>query len=127
MYNEEDIPIDIEAGKIQVGDSEMFITMMGNFESMTLDKNLLGLKMGFDSKNWKNVKEEAHSLKGASAYLCATKLTKLAEDMQFAVQNQEIEKLRSLYPELIKESIKVKLFIKKYFAEQSSILKRKII
>jgi len=117
---EEPVPIDIKAGIDQVGETGMFLSMMENFENMTLSKNLMELKMAIDSENWNGVRDEAHSLKGASSYLCTYSLTNLAKEIQLATEIKDYSTVMNLYPKLIEESLKIKLFIKKYLCELNS-------
>ncbi len=49
-------------------DEEMFIGMVGRFESLTMNE---GLKKMYESalqKDWKEFRHQAHTLKGSSAY-----------------------------------------------------------
>ena len=132
---DEEVPIDIQSGIDQVGESAMFVNMMENFENMTLSKNLMGLKMAIDSEDWVGVRDEAHSLKGASSYLCTYNLTNLAKEIQLATEKKDYSTVMKLYPKLIEESIKIKLFIKKYLCElhstyyqkKNSFIKKKIL
>ena len=102
MSNDEEFsPIDVNAGINQVGETGMFLSMMENFERLTLTKNLMALKMAIDSNNWDQVKDESHSLKGASSYLCTFKLTELAKQLQLAVENKEYNQVYVIYPKLV--------------------------
>ena len=126
MIKKEDIPpIDIEEGKNQYGDINVFLSMMSNFEGMTLNKNLSLMKIAMDREDWNEVASEAHSRKGASAFLCAKRLYKICENIEVASLQEDIPKISDNYALLIKECFRIKHFIRNYFPETNSLVKQK--
>lgn len=62
--------IDWEQGVEQFGgDEEMFTMMVGKFEELTFNQGLKKLHDSVLAKDWKDVRSQAHTLKGASAYI----------------------------------------------------------
>lgn len=51
------------------GDEEMFRNMVGKFETLTFNDGLQKMYDGMAKRDWKVVRIEAHTLKGASAYI----------------------------------------------------------
>ena len=66
-------PVDKEkALEILGGDEDMFYHMLGQFESMAkLEEVMAKLATCVEQEDWANMKEAAHSLKGASGYIGA--------------------------------------------------------
>ena len=52
----------------------MFYTMLGTLEDLTMNKVMNNLVKAYDENNTGDLKFEAHSLKGASAYIGASKI-----------------------------------------------------
>ena len=68
-------PIDVKiAVKGLGGEMSIFIMMLGNLESMTLNKVLKDMVTAFDNVDYIQMKDLAHTLKGASAYIGASRL-----------------------------------------------------
>ena len=60
--------IDWQKGVEQFGDDEeMFKNMVGKFETLTFNECLQKMYDGMANRDWKAVRHEAHTLKGASA------------------------------------------------------------
>jgi HPt (histidine-containing phosphotransfer) domain-containing protein len=115
-----DEPIDLITGSTNVGGEDLFYLIMDEFEDMTLMKNLTNMKEDVENKDYKKLREEAHSLKGASGYLAAGRVHKLSEQIQKAIDTNDIAKAISLYPRLIEESIMLRIHIKKLLSKRKS-------
>ena len=123
MSNEEyNYPVDVEKGKLQVGNEEIFLNMMENFELMSLFQNLLGMKIGLEKMNFQEIEEEAHSLKGSSEYICASELTRILDKLEIAARNEDYMNVEEQYTIFISEILRVMKFIKKYLSFMSSNL-----
>jgi HPt (histidine-containing phosphotransfer) domain-containing protein len=48
--------------------------MLGNLEGMTLNPTMKNIIVPFEQKNFQEMKDLAHSLKGASGYIGASRL-----------------------------------------------------
>ena len=94
---------------------------MEGFDDMTLIKNLTNMKENIESKDYAKFRAEAHSLKGASGYLAAGRVHQLSEKIQKAVDNKNYSVAFSLYPQLIEQSIILRLYIKKLLCQRKSI------
>ena len=70
-----DTPIDYLKAKKGLGNSDrLYYNMLDTFEEMTLNSVLTNLALFVDAKDYKQIKEEAHKLKGASAYIGAGRI-----------------------------------------------------
>ena len=68
-------PIDIESAVEGFGGEDtIFYMMVDKLESMTLNKIMKDLVPAYENKDYKEIKMLAHSLKGASAYIGASRL-----------------------------------------------------
>ena len=105
----DDLPIiDHVAAEAQYGDESMLMSMLPTFEEMSLGKDLVALKVGMDALDFYVVRAKAHSLKGASGYMCARRLYYIAEKLQFDVDRQQPEDVFMDYGKLIRHCILVK-------------------
>jgi HPt (histidine-containing phosphotransfer) domain-containing protein len=70
-----DSPIDMpDAIEGLGGDESIFFMMLGNLEEMSLNQVLTDIIPAFENRDYPNMKALAHSLKGASAYIGASRL-----------------------------------------------------
>jgi HPt (histidine-containing phosphotransfer) domain-containing protein len=68
-------PIDIDLAIMGLGgEPKIFYMMLGNLEEMALKKTMAEMVNEYDNKNYKKMKDQAHSLKGASGYIGASRL-----------------------------------------------------
>ena len=51
------------------GDEEMFVGMVGRFEGLTFNEGLKKLTDSALARDWREFRHQAHTLKGASAYV----------------------------------------------------------
>ena len=105
----ESLPIlDKETAIRDLGDVELFETMLMGFEEMTMRKNLTELKFAIEDLNYKAIRLNSHSLKGASSYLHAERVKTAAAQLQFTIDSQTPEEIFKKYPVLIKQCIILK-------------------
>jgi hypothetical protein len=68
-------PIDFEYAVNGLGgEKEIFYMMLGKLEGMTLDQTMKDIVKEYENKNYLEMKNLAHSLKGASGYIGASRL-----------------------------------------------------
>ena len=105
----EELPIiDHRAAMVQYGEDSMLMNLLPTFEDMSLGKDLIALKVGIDELDFYVVRAKAHSLKGASGYMCARRLYLIAEKLQFDVDRQQTDEVFLDYAILIRQCILVK-------------------
>ena len=56
------------------GDEDVYYGMLNKFEDMTLNQTIKEIIAPYDAKQYRTVMEVAHSLKGASGYIGASRL-----------------------------------------------------
>ena len=109
----DDLPVlDKDTAIKQLGDLDLFVTMMEGFEDMSLRKNLTSLKIALDELDYFNIRLQAHSLKGCSSYLRAERVRLVAEKLQSDVDKQQVEAVFKDYPILLKQCIILKKAIR---------------
>jgi len=96
----------------QLGDAELFETMLEGFEEMSMRKSLLNLKIAMDDLDYFNIRLTAHSLKGSASYVRAERVKSAAEKVYNDIDSQNVEKLFRDYPALIKQCIMLKKAIR---------------
>ena len=68
-------PIDIDLAIPGLGgEPQIFYMMLGHLEGMTLNPTMKNIIGPFEQKNYEEMKDLAHSLKGASGYIGASRL-----------------------------------------------------
>jgi len=68
-------PIDVDTAVQGLGgDPQIFYMMLGNLESLVLNKTMKEIIPQYEQRNYKEIKDLAHSLKGASGYVGASHL-----------------------------------------------------
>ena len=69
------VPIDMPTAVENLGgEASMFYSMLSKFESMTLETTLRDMISAYDNVDYEQLKNYAHSLKGASGYIGASRL-----------------------------------------------------
>jgi HPt (histidine-containing phosphotransfer) domain-containing protein len=68
-------PIDPEKAISFFGSEDTFYRLLVQYEDVSLIQDLIILKKAVDDKDYEEVKERIHSIKGASAYAGAGRVT----------------------------------------------------
>ena len=104
-------PIDIATAVSGMGGEErMFYRMLESLESMTLTKTMTDIVDAYDAKNYKQLKDLAHALKGACAYIGAGRLHYVCFFMQEHYVFERYEKVVEMYPSLVEAAIEFKVY-----------------
>ena len=99
------------------GESRMFYKMLESLEKMTLNETMLKITDAYDAKNYKVLKELAHALKGACAYIGASRLHYVCFFMQEHFIQERYEKVVDLYPSLVEAAIEYKVYSREILAK----------
>jgi len=70
----------------------------------------------FEKKDYKQMKSLAHSLKGASAYIGASRLHYICYFIQEHFVSENYEQMLEYYPTLVEAAIEFKLYSRKIIA-----------
>ena len=81
------------------GDPELLLDLIEMFAADAPSK-VQAVREGFESQDFETVERAAHSLKGSSGNLGATKLQLACERMQAASRNHELDEVRNLVDQL---------------------------
>lgn len=92
------------------GDAEVEQELLRIFVEQT-DEKIRALDRGVASKDYVQVGEEAHSLKGASANVGADRLRELAASLEAGMKNSEHDRAAELLKEVKAEYARVRAFI----------------
>ena len=113
-----DTPIDIEAAVSGLGgDPSIFYMMLGNFEKMTLLDHINKMKDAYDNDDHSNFKEYAHSIKGSSGYIGASRLYYACYFIQEHYVFERFDLQMQYYPTFVEAAIEFKTFSRKIIAE----------
>ena len=112
-------PIDIDTAinKNMGGEERMFYKMLESLERMTLNKTMTDIIDAYDSKNYKSMKDLAYALKGACAYIGASRLHYVCFFMQEHFIYERFEKVVDLYPSLVEAAIEFKVYSRQILAK----------
>ena len=84
---------------------------------MTLNDNMAKMTERYDAKDYTALEEQAHGLKGASAYIGASRLHYACYFVQQHYEYERFEKQLECYPALIEAAIEFKTHSRKIIAE----------
>ena len=76
------------------------------------------IKEAFDSKNYEKLKQVAHSMKGAAAYVGAGRLHYVCYYMQENWASKNYLRMLDFYPSLVEAVIETKIELAKLIAER---------
>jgi HPt (histidine-containing phosphotransfer) domain-containing protein len=79
--------------------------MLEQLEAKSMNKVMKELPKTIDEKDWFNMKFQAHSLKGASAYAGAGRIHFACYYIQLLYEMKEEEKMIKYYPTLVEAVI----------------------
>ena len=113
-------PIDLKKGiEVLGGDQESYYEMLGSLEEMSVIDCMKRMVKEYDAKNYPEIKAQAHSLKGASSYIGASRLHYMCYFIQHHFVKQEFPEMLVYYPSLVEAAIEFKKESRKLIAENS--------
>ena len=114
-------PIDEEfAIKGLGGDKSIFLMMLAKLEDMTLMPVMENFVPAYDAANHLELKSLGHSLKGASAYIGASRLHYICFFIQQYYVINDFEQVINYYPCLVEAAIEFRTYSRKLIAEGNS-------
>ena len=114
-------PIDIDLAIQGLGgEPQIFYMMLGNLESMTLNPTMKNIIVPYEQKNYQEMKDLAHSLKGASGYIGASRLHYVCYFIQEHFVFQRLDKMVEYYPSLVEAAIEFKIYSRQIIAKFKS-------
>ncbi len=102
-----------------LGDDGLFIQLMENYDS-SLMKTLEELRVAMDQIDYREIRQKSHSLKGPASYIQGERVRRAAEIVQLCVDRQEGPNIYKYYPQLIKESIRLRRRVRQYLNDLNS-------
>ena len=116
-----DTPIDINlAVKGLGGELSIFFMMLGQFENMSLLQSMQNLIPAYDNKDYVDLKDQAHTLKGTSSYIGAGKLSYACYYMQLHWVQNNYPLMLDYYPAVVEAAIELKLHSREIIAKNES-------
>lgn len=111
-------PLDTKTAIGYFGSEESYFRLMEQYEQISLLSDLQGWAKAVEEKDYHEVKERIHSIKGASAYAGASRVTDHCYWMQYYYMEGENQKMMDLYPKLIESVVEYRVFHRKVLAER---------
>lgn len=102
---------DLESARERTGGDEDFLKELLSLYEEEFRTRLPELKAAWKTRNFKEIKEISHSLKGASANLSLVSLQKICWELEQAGQQEDEKKIETLLPRLEKEYEKVRRYL----------------
>ena len=100
----------------------MFYTMLGTLEDLTMNKVMKNLIAAYEENNHSDMKFQAHSLKGASAYIGASRIYYTCFYIQAFYLVNNFPKMVSYYPTLVEAVIEFRTFHRDLLAKYNGQL-----
>ncbi len=94
-----------------LGNAELFESMLYQFVESSLNNNLLWIKISLDDLDYYNVRLHCNSLRSSAAYLYAMRIKIAAERISEAVELRNLISLINNYRELITECIHLRQYL----------------
>lgn len=103
-------PIDVQCAINTLGgEPNIFYMMLGNLEDMSLNKVMTDMVPQYEAKNYLEIKNLAHSLKGSSGYIGASRLHYVCYFIQEHYVYYRYDKMLEFYPALVEAAIEFKV------------------
>lgn len=90
--------------------------MLGRLESMSLQQGMKKIKDAMASNDYENMNCGAHTLKGSSGYVGASRIHYACYYIQEAFVSQQYDVMYERYPALVEAAIEFKRFSRKILA-----------
>lgn len=104
-------PIDLKkAVEILGGQKSIFFKMIAKIESSTLVPTLKDLAIAYDKKDYPQIKNKAHALKGATGYVGASRVHYCCWRIQELFTAENYEEMMEYYPSLIEYCLEFKVY-----------------
>lgn len=114
-------PIDVtKAIELLGGEASIFYNMLGRLETISLLPTLKDLAIAFDKKDFAQIKNKAHALKGASGYVGASRVHYSCYQIQEHYTMGNYEEMLLYYPTLIESTVEFRVYSRKIIAEFKS-------
>jgi HPt (histidine-containing phosphotransfer) domain-containing protein len=104
-------PIIKEEALARIGGEEEFLKELLEIYRDEFDKRYTALRKAIEEKDFQAIRENGHSLKGASDNLSLPGLREAAFEMEMAGKNQEIDKAVKALNSLKKEFDRLEIFL----------------
>ena len=98
------------------GEPSIFYEMLGSLEDMTLNECMKKMVPVYDTKNYDEIKSHAHALKGASAYIGASRLHYMCYFIQHYYVEKDYPRMIKYYPCLVEAAIEFKTYSRQIIA-----------
>lgn len=109
--NLKDLDVNIEEGLDRfMGNASLYKRMIGKFVTMMESTSI---QSDFDSKNYTQIMEKAHSIKGVAGNLSISPLYKAYSDIVTLLRNNQPEKAKEVFDEILPIQTKILDCIKK--------------
>lgn len=96
--------------------------MLSNLETMSLNQTMKDAVETYDNKEYEKLKMLAHSLKGASAYIGASRLHYICFFIQHYYNQHDYEQMMQYYPNLVEAAIEFRTYYRKIISQSKGKL-----
>jgi HPt (histidine-containing phosphotransfer) domain-containing protein len=104
------IPLDTKKAISYFGSEDTYYRLLQQYEDVSLLNDLKELAKAVNDNNYKEVKERIHSIKGASAYAGASRVTDHCYWMQYYYLEDQFDKMMDLYPKLMESVVEFRVW-----------------
>ena len=112
--------LDIKTATDVIGDEGILFDMLGKFMDMN-QESLTLLKGGVEKLDYQIIRNEAHTLKGSSSYIGASKISAIAKHMQDSCDQKKFKEAIDDYPVFIYEIVNTKREIRTTLARKNNV------
>lgn len=111
-------PLDTKTAIGFFGSADSYYGLLERYEEVSMINDLKGCAKAVNELDYKEVKERIHSMKGASAYAGASRVTDHCYWMQYHFEQGDNQKMMDLYPRLIESVVQFRVWHRKVIAER---------
>lgn len=111
-------PLDSKTASGFFGSEDSYFGLLERYEEVSLLSDLKTLAKAVDDLDYLEVRNRIHSIKGASAYAGASRVTDHCYWMQYYYEEGDNQKMMDLYPALIASLVEFRVYYRKVIAER---------
>lgn len=108
--------VDVEYAKTLLGDNETLVYEMLTMLVDSFPEEVKALKEAYQQKNWEELRNLAHKLKGGSSYCGTLRLKSVCSELESYIKSGLTAKIPEFYQKLLSEIEAVQKFVKNQLA-----------
>ncbi|MBQ3602074.1 MAG: PocR ligand-binding domain-containing protein [Lachnospiraceae bacterium] len=116
--------LDVQTAIKRLGSEKLYWTVLKNYYK-SIDKKSKTIQSAWEQGNWAQYTTEVHALKSTSKQIGADALAELAQKLEFAGKEGDLETIKEETSNLLEQYLKYSVVLEPYFPEEEKVEEHK--